>query len=423
MKILIVGSGGREQALAWKILQSPRVENVLIAPGNGGTAALGPRAENVAAPAEDVTGLVDLACAQHVDLVLVGPEIALALGIVDRLQARGVPAFGPCQAAARIESSKVFAKAFMQRHNIPTARYAAFTDHAAAVAHLHQVAYPVVIKASGLAAGKGVLIPATMAEAEDALRMIMVERSFGEAGNAVIIEERLSGPEVSLLAFADGQTVVTMPPAQDHKRVFDGDQGPNTGGMGAFAPSPLTCAALIDDATRTILQPTVDGLRAEGMPFVGVLYAGLMLTKDGPRVLEFNCRFGDPETQAILMLLESDLVDIFEACLKGRLADMKVRWHSGAAATVVLASAGYPGHYERGKLISGLDAVQSMEDVVIFHAGTKRIGNDVVTNGGRVLNVSAVGGTLPSALRRAYAAVEKIHFDGMHFRRDIAVRA
>ena len=423
VRVLIIGAGGREQALAWKVLQSPRVESVLIAPGNGGTAALGPRAENVAVGAEDVAGLVDLAVARRVDLVIVGPEVALSMGLVDQLQAHGLRAFGPQQAAARIESSKVFAKDFMQRHNIPSARYASFTDHAAALAHLHVVDYPVVIKASGLAAGKGVLIPATMAEAAYALRSLMVERTFGAAGDAVIIEERLSGPEVSLLAFSDGRAVATMPPAQDHKRAFDGDQGPNTGGMGAFAPSPLATAALIEEATRTVLLPTIDGLRAEGMPFVGVLYAGLMLTRDGARVLEFNCRFGDPETQAIMMLLESDLVDVIEACLAGRLADALVRWRAGAAATVVLAAGGYPGSYERGKLISGLDAARALDGVVVFHAGTKSVGADVATNGGRVLNVSAVAATLPAALARAYGAVEKIHFDGAHFRRDIGVRA
>lgn len=422
MKVLIVGSGGREQALAWKALQSPRVESVLIASGNGGTAALGRRAENAAVAAEDVAGLVELALAQRVDLVVVGPEVALSLGIVDQLQAHGIPAFGPQQAAAQIESSKVFAKDFMQRHNIPTARYASFSDHAAALAHVHEVDYPVVIKASGLAAGKGVLLPATMAEATDALRSLMVERTFGAAGAAVIIEERLSGPEVSLLAFCDGRTVATMPPAQDHKRVFDGDQGPNTGGMGAFAPSPLASAAMIDEATRAVLLPTIDGLRAEGMPFVGVLYAGLMLTREGPRVLEFNCRFGDPETQAIMMLLESDLLDVIEACLAGRLADVQVRWRAGAAATVVLAAGGYPGSYERGKLINGLDAASGVDGVVVFHAGTTRVGGDVATNGGRVLNVSALGETLPAALKRAYAAAERVHFDGAHFRRDIGVR-
>ena len=423
MKILIIGSGGREQALAWKLLQSPRVDSVLIAPGNGGTAALAAHAENVAVSAEDIAGLVTLARRRRVDLVVVGPEVALALGIVDQLQAQGIAAFGPGQAAARIESSKVFAKSFMQRHSIPTARYAAFADHGAALAHLRQVDYTVVIKANGLAAGKGVLIPATLAEAEAGLRSIMVERTFGEAGDAVVIEERLSGPEVSLLAFCDGRAVVTMPAAQDHKRVFDGDQGPNTGGMGAFAPSPLASAALVEQATRTVLQPTIDGLRAEGMPFVGVLYAGLMLTQEGPRVLEFNCRFGDPEAQAILLLLESDLLDVIEACLRGRLADVSVRWRAGAAATMVLASAGYPGHYEKGQAISGLAGGQLPDGVVVFHAGTKHVGADVVTNGGRVLNVSAVGQTLPAALARAYAGVERIHFAGMHYRRDIGVRA
>lgn len=419
MRILVVGSGGREHALVWKLLQSPRVERVLAAPGNGGTAALGARAENVSVGAEDVPGLVALARQQRVDLVVVGPEVALALGLVDRLREHGIAAFGPTQAAAQIEASKVFAKAFMERHGIPTARYAAFTSFDAALAHLRSVDYPVVIKASGLAAGKGVLIPADLAEAEAALRTVMVERAFGAAGDALVIEERLSGPEVSLLAFSDGRSVSVMPAAQDHKRVFDGDRGPNTGGMGAFAPSPLAGAALVAEATRTVLQPAIDGLRAEGTPFLGVLYAGLMLTAGGPRVLEFNCRFGDPETQAILLLLQSDLLDVIEASLAGRLAASPPAWRAGAAATVVLASGGYPGHYERGHAISGLEAAQAMDDVVVFHAGTARRDGEVVTNGGRVLNVSAVGATLPAALQRAYAAVERIHFAGMQYRRDI----
>jgi phosphoribosylamine--glycine ligase len=419
MKILVIGSGGREQALAWKLLQGHGVTQVLLAPGNGGTAALGRRAENRDVSAEDVVGLVSLARAERVDLVVVGPEVALSLGVVDQLRSKGVAAFGPTQAAAQIESSKTFAKDFMRRHSIPTARYAVFTEHAAALAHLHTAPYPVVIKADGLAAGKGVLIPSDLVEAEAALRNIMVERAFGEAGASVVIEERLSGPEVSLLAFSDGHAVSVMPAAQDHKRVGDGDLGPNTGGMGAFAPSPLANASFVAEATRTILQPTIDGLRTEGTPFVGVLYAGLMLTADGARVLEFNCRFGDPETQALLLLLESDLVEIMQACLNGKLAQTPVAWRTGAAATIALTSGGYPGHYERGHQISGLAEAQALDDVVVFHAGTKRTGGDVLTNGGRVLNVSAWGTTLPAALARAYAAVDKIHFSAMHYRRDI----
>ncbi len=419
MNILVVGSGGREQALAWKLLQSPRVERLLVAPGNGGTAALGARAANAGVSADDIDGLIALARTESIDLVVVGPEVALSLGLVDRLRDAGIRAFGPTKAAAQIEASKVFAKDFMQRHGIPTARYAAFCDADAALAHVCRVDYPVVIKASGLAAGKGVLIPADLAEAEAGVRAVMVERAFGAAGDALVIEERLSGPEVSLLAFSDGRSVAVMPPAQDHKRVFDGDRGPNTGGMGAFAPSPVASPSLVAEATRSVLQPAIDGLRAEGMPFVGVLYAGLMLTRDGPKVLEFNCRFGDPETQAILLLLESDLLDVVEACLDGRLAAQPLRWRRGAAATVVLASGGYPGHYERGHVISGLDDAQAVEDVVVFHAGTARRGAEVVTNGGRVLNVSAYGPTLPDALQRAYAAAERIHFAQMHYRRDI----
>lgn len=421
MKVLIVGSGGREHALAWKIMQSAHISHVWVAPGNGGTALLGERAENIDVAAEDIPGLVAAAQAHKPDLTIVGPEVALALGLADELRALGLAVFGPGRAAAQIEASKTFAKSFMLRHGIPSARYAGFVSHDEALRHLQKVDYPVVIKASGLAAGKGVIVPETMAEAQAALRAIMVERAFGRAGDAVVIEERLQGPEVSLLAFCDGRTVVPMPPAQDHKRAFDGDQGPNTGGMGAFAPSPLLSPALLDEAVRTILQPAVDGLRAEGMPFSGVLYAGLMLTHEGPKVLEFNCRFGDPETQVLLPLLDGDLVDILLACEHGNLAAAPVRWKPGAAATVVLASAGYPGAYEKGKPISGLAAAQQ-EGVVVFHAGTRRAGESVLSSGGRVLNVSATDESMAAALARAYAAVEKIHFDGMFYRRDIGVR-
>ena len=422
MKILLVGSGGREHAIAWKILQSPGVEHLWIAPGNGGTAGLGGPAENVHIAAEDIDTLAGFARAQRVDLTVVGPEVPLAMGIADAFQKLGLKVFGPSRAAAQLESSKAFAKDFMQRHGIPTARFAAFTDYASARRHLQQIDYSVVIKASGLAAGKGVIVPESPAEAETALHTIMVERVFGSAGESVVIEERLVGPEVSLLAFCDGKTVVPMPPAQDHKRVFDGDKGPNTGGMGAFAPSPLAPPALISTLTRTVLQPAIDGLRAEGLPFIGVLYAGLMLTANGPKVLEFNCRFGDPETQVILPLLDNDLVAILEACVAGRLAETPVRWRQAAAATVVLAARGYPGHYDKGHPITGIGQAEGMDGVIVFHAGTKRIGQDVVTSGGRVLNVTAVGATLPDAVRRAYAAVDKIHFEGMHYRRDIGVR-
>jgi phosphoribosylamine---glycine ligase len=432
MKVLIVGSGGREHAIAWKVAQSPRLTQLFVAPGNAGTAISNPLAarqglraqltmNNVPIAAEDVQALVAFANEQGIDLTIVGPEVPLALGLADALRATGRSVFGPSQAAAQIEASKAFSKDFMARHNIPTARFATFTEFREALKHLMGVAYPIVIKASGLAAGKGVILPDCADDAEAALRSIMLNKEFGAAGNEVIIEERINGPEVSLLAFSDGHTVKPLPPAQDHKRIFDNDQGPNTGGMGAYAPAPILPPVLIEEYTRSILQPTIDGLRAEGKPFVGVLYAGLMLTANGPRALEFNCRFGDPETQAILPLLESDLLDVVEACVDGRLAEFEVKWRSGAAACVVIASEGYPGKYPSGREIHGLD--QSFDQAVVFHAGTKLRENKVVTAGGRVLGVTGFGDNFRDAIEHAYQAVGQIEFEGMQYRKDIGHRA
>jgi phosphoribosylamine--glycine ligase/phosphoribosylaminoimidazole synthetase len=423
MKILIVGAGGREHALAWKVAQSPRLSQLYIAPGNAGTdqQTEASKIHNVAIQPDDHAALVTFCHERQIDLAIIGPEVPLASGLADDLRSVGVRVFGPSRAAAQIEASKAFAKAFMARHHLPTARYAPFTDFYEAVGHLLKVKYPVVIKASGLAAGKGVILPDCADEAEAALRQIMLDRDFGAAGDEAIIEERLTGEEVSLLAFTDGFTVCPMPPAQDHKRLLDGDQGPNTGGMGAYAPAPICPPELVATLTRTILQPTVDGLRAEGTPFVGVLYAGLMLTPAGPRVLEFNCRFGDPETQAILPLLDSDIVDIAEACAEGRLAGTPVKWKPGAAACVVLASEGYPGPYPTGREISGLEAATA--HALIFHAGTRRAEDKILTSGGRVLCVTGQGGTLREALSQAYAAIHAITFDGMQYRRDIGHRA
>jgi phosphoribosylamine--glycine ligase len=420
MQILVIGSGGREHALAWKLAQSPVVERVWVAPGNGGTT--GPRVCNLAVT--ETPALIAFARQNRVALTVVGPEAPLAEGIVDAFQAAGLRCFGPTQAAARLEASKCFAKEFMVRHGIPTARYAAFDNYAAALAHLRKVDYPVVVKASGLAAGKGVVVPADQPAAEEALRQMMVERAFGPAGEQVVIEERLVGQEVSVLAFCDGERVAVMPPAQDHKPVFDGDRGPNTGGMGAYAPAPLVSPELLREIIQRILQPAVDGMRLEGTPYVGVLYAGLMITREGPRVLEFNCRFGDPETQVILPLLESDLVTLLEACLDGVLREVVPRWKSGAAATVVAASAGYPGSYATGLPIDGLEQATALPGVIVFHAGTRR-GADgrLVTAGGRVLNVTGTGPDLPTALERAYAGITAIHFPGMHYRRDIGAKA
>ena len=417
MNILIIGSGAREHALAWKIAQSPRAGKIFAAPGNAGTAQ---RAENVAIAADDVASLVAFAREKGIELVVVGPEAPLALGVVDALQKEKIRAFGPTRAAAQIEASKSFAKAFMQRHNIPTARYASFTNFRAALGYLLSVDAPIVIKASGLAAGKGVILPECADDAEAALRQIMLDHEFGAAGDEVVIEERLEGEEVSLLAFSDGTTVRPMPPAQDHKRLLDGDQGPNTGGMGAYAPVNLS-RDVLDEITRTILQPTIDGLREEGRLFVGVLYAGLMLTRDGPRVLEFNARFGDPEAEVVLPLLDSDLLSILNACVDGTLAECEIRWKEEAAACVVLASGGYPGKYAMGVPIHGLDAPRDSNSM-IFHAGTKIVNDQVVTAGGRVLTVSAWGATLDDALNSAYRAIAPIHFEGMQYRRDIGAR-
>lgn len=414
MRVLIVGSGGREHAIAWKLSQSPRRPELFLAPGNDGVAALGTL---VPLAVDDAAGLAAFARQERIDLVVIGPEAALAAGVSDRLRAAGVSVFGPSQAAAQLETSKRFAKEFMQRHFIPTARFAVFSDFESAYEHLRSVDYSVVIKAGGLAAGKGVVLPETLADGLDTLREMMVERQFGAAGDEVIIEERLAGEECSLLAFCDGKTLALMPPAQDHKRLLDGDRGPNTGGMGAYAPAPVLSAGQIEEVRQTVLQPAVDGLSAEGRPYAGVLYAGLMLTADGPKVLEFNARFGDPEAQVILPLLESDLLDVLQACTCGELDGVDVRWAERAAACVVLASGGYPARPQTGFPIRGLDATGGQG--MVFHAGTRRQDGRFVNAGGRVLGVTGWDSTLPAAVDRTYRAVAQISFEGMQFRHDI----
>jgi phosphoribosylamine--glycine ligase len=424
MKVLLIGSGGREHALAWKLAQSPRLTALFVAPGNAGTARLsGSSAQvaNIPIRADDTTALVDFARREGIHLAVVGPEAPLADGLADAIRAVGIPVFGPSQAAAQIEASKVFAKQFMARHHIPTGRFAAFHDLEAARKHLSEIDYPVVVKASGLAAGKGVIVPENPAETEAALKRVLTDREFGAAGDEVVLEERLSGPEVSLFAFTDGTSVKATIPSQDHKRVFDGDRGPNTGGMGAYAPVPACPPERTEEIVRTILKPAIDGLRAEGRPFIGVLYGGLMLTEDGPKVIEFNCRYGDPETQVILPLLESDLLEISHACATNALAGVDIRWSAGAAATVVIASEGYPGTYPTGLPIQGLE--KSVPDTFVFHAGTKEQNGEVVTAGGRVLCATGWGKDLRQAIQSAYAAVEPIHFDGMQYRKDIGRRA
>jgi phosphoribosylamine---glycine ligase len=416
MKILLVGGGGREHALAWKIRQSPQVTELIVAPGNAGTAALG---RNVAVKADDIDGQVALATAEQPDLVVVAPDNPLALGLVDRLQAVGLRAFGPTAAAARIEASKALAKEVMERAGIPTAAFKIVDDYAAAERFVREQDRPFVVKADGLALGKGVIVAESVDETLAALRSMMQEQSFGAAGARVVLEERLHGEELSFLAFADGRTVVPMLPSQDHKRLLDGDQGPNTGGMGAYAPVAAVDQELAIQIREQVLQPAIDTLADLGTSFVGVLYAGLILTQDGPRVLEFNARFGDPETQVLLPLLESDLVEIMLACVEGRLTPDLVRWRDGAALGVVLAAEGYPAQPRMGDPIT-LPA--DLPDTLIFHAGTALRDDRLVTAGGRVLAAVGLGPTLSAAHERAYDLAERIAFAGRHLRQDIGRR-
>jgi phosphoribosylamine--glycine ligase len=417
MRILVVGSGGREHTLAWKLAQSPQVDALFVASGNGGTAEI---AQNVDIPATDLPALVDFAQRNQIDLTVVGPEAPLVAGMVDTFNEAGLRAFGPTRAAAQLEGSKAFSKRFMIEEGIPSGVGAIFRDYDVARAYLRGQEPPVVVKASGLAAGKGVAVCTTMEEAEEALHRTMVERVFGDAGDEVLIEDCLAGEEASLLAFCDGQTVVPMIPARDYKRVGDGDAGPNTGGMGCYAPSPHLPPELVEEAHGRVLQPTVDGMRGRGTPYVGVLYAGLMLTDRGMRVLEFNCRFGDPETQVLLPLLENDLVDIFLACIAGRLDEIDVRWKPTHAVCVVKASGGYPGPYEKGKAITGTGEADALPDTVVFHAGTRIQDGKLVTAGGRVLAVTSTGSTLKEARAKAYEGIARIDFEGAQNRSDIA---
>jgi phosphoribosylamine--glycine ligase len=420
MKVLVVGSGGREHSLAWKIRRSPRVRRVYCAPGNAG---MGGIADLVAISADDVAALARFAEEEAIDLTVVGPELPLTLGIVDELQARGRRVFGPNRSAARLEGSKTFTKELLRRHGVPTAYFGAFTDADDAKRYLHEVGAPIVVKADGLAAGKGVLICASVKEAEEAVDEIMGGRIFGDAGERVVIEELLEGEEVSFIGLTDGTTVVPLASSQDHKRAFDGDRGPNTGGMGAYSPAPLVTRALNDRLMREVMEPVVEALREVRIDYRGVLYAGIMVTENGPKVLEFNVRFGDPECQPLMLRLKSDLVDLMEACIDGTLSEQRIDWDRRAAACVVLAAAGYPGNYEKGKTIRGLEELDDWADGVVFHAGTASRNGGVVTNGGRVLGVTALGDTVADAVAAAYGATEKIHWDGMHYRHDIGHRA
>jgi phosphoribosylamine--glycine ligase len=419
MKILIVGGGGREHALAWKISQSPKVSALFCAPGNPGTAQV---ATNVAIPADDIDRLLEFALENSIDLTVVGPEQPLVLGLADWFQDNGLKVFGPSAKAAQLEGSKAFSKELMQKYDIPTAAYADFDDADEARAYLKGKG-PQVVKADGLAAGKGVFVCANEKEAADAIGQIMNDKIFGESGSRIIIEERLEGQEVSLLAFTDGNTVLPMEAAQDHKAVFDGDKGPNTGGMGAYSPAPIFTPELKQQVIDQIMVPAVNGMRADGIPYQGVLYAGLMITPSGPKTLEFNARFGDPETQPLMMRMQSDIVPIMEACADGTLESCSVEWKSDAAVCVVMAAEGYPGKYEKGKPIGGLEQANSLPGVTVFHAGTKQEGDDIVTSGGRVLGVTALGSDVKQAIESAYQAVGAIQWPGAQFRKDIGRKA
>ncbi len=419
MNILLVGGGGREHALAWKMAQSEQVQKIYCAPGNPGTAQI---ASNLPIDPEDIDSLLKFAKENDIGLTVVGPEQPLALGIVDRFQAEGLRIFGPSKAAAELEGSKAFSKDLMKRYKIPTAAYETFDDLDQARKYAAGLTHPVAVKADGLAAGKGVLLCQNAKSAVEAVETLMQKKAFGDAGDRIIIEEFLVGHEVSVLAFADGTHVLPLDSAQDHKAVFDGDQGPNTGGMGAFSPAPILTEALREQVLQTILKPAISAMASEGRPFRGILYAGLMLTADGLKTLEFNARFGDPETQPLMMRLQSDLIPIFEACIDGTLDQCQVQWKPETAVCVVMASGGYPGSYEKGKAISGLDAVGALENVVAFHAGTKEQNGKIVTSGGRVLGVTALGANQESAINAAYKAVETIHWDDAHYRTDIGRR-
>ncbi|WP_419238262.1 phosphoribosylamine--glycine ligase [Photobacterium leiognathi subsp. mandapamensis] len=422
MKVLIIGNGGREHALGWKVAQNPQVETVFIAPGNAGT-ALEPKLENVAIGVEDIAGLVEFAQNNQIALTIVGPEAPLVIGVVDAFRAAKLPIFGPTEAAAQLEGSKAFTKDFLARHNIPTAEYQNFTEIEPALAYLKQKGAPIVVKADGLAAGKGVIVAMTEQEAEDAVRDMLAGNAFGEAGHRVVIEEFLDGEEASFIVMVDGKNVLPMATSQDHKRVGNGDTGPNTGGMGAYSPAPVVTQEIHDRVMKEVITPTVEGMAAEGAPYTGFLYAGLMIMSDGtPKVIEYNCRFGDPETQPIMLRMQSDLVELCLAAIDGKLDTVESKWDPRASIGVVLAAGGYPASYNKGDVISGLPQ-QEVAGEKVFHAGTTNNEGDIVTNGGRVLCATAMGDSVLEAQQRAYALVKQISWDGMFHRDDIGYRA
>lgn len=426
INILLVGNGGREHALAWKLSQSPKVSQIFVCPGNGGTSSLNKATNITSVSASDFPGLAKFANENDVQLLIPGPEAPLVDGITDYFtsHASQIKVFGPSKQAATMEGSKTFSKDFMKRHNIPTAAYENFSSYDKAKEYLDKVweSYPVVLKADGLAAGKGVIIPTTKDEAHAALKEIMLDKAFGDAGNEVVIEEFLEGHEISILSFCDGKVAKSLPPAQDHKRIFDNDQGPNTGGMGTYAPAPtkIVSKEVLQEIKRTVLEPTLKGMAGEGYPFVGCLFSGYMITKNGPKVLEYNVRFGDPETQSLLLLLESDLAEVMLACAEGTLSDVDLKVSDKSAATVVMAAGGYPDSYKKG---TEMKVTSTPEDTYLFHAGTAESDGKLVTSGGRVIASSAVADDLKSAIDKAYEGVKSVSFDGMQFRKDIGARA
>lgn len=430
MRILVIGSGGREHALVWKIAQSRLCDKIFCAPGNGGISQI---AECIDIKADDVLGLLKFAQKEKIGLTVAGPEVVLSLGIVDEFEKAGLKIFGPVKLAANLEASKIFSKELMAKYRVPTAAFKIFSaeggsayggDMAAAKKYIEKLGAPCVVKADGLAGGKGVVVAKTVDEAKNAVTSMMQEKIFGEAGNKIIVEERLEGQEASILVITDSKEVVSLASAQDHKRIFDNDEGQNTGGMGAYSPAPVVTPGLFKEILDKIIYRTIDGLAKEGIDYRGVLYAGVMLTKDGPKTLEFNVRFGDPETQAILPRLKSDLLEIMLAAREGKLSKIRsLEWDNRACVCVVCAAGGYPGNYAIGKEISGLDAAEKSDGIVVFHAGTKKAGNKILTSGGRVLGVTGLGDSIKEAINKTYSAVNKINFEGMHYRKDIGRKA
>jgi len=420
MKVLVVGGGGREHALCWKIAQSPLVETLYCAPGNPGIAQV---AECVNISADEIETLCEFAVAEKIDLTVVGPEVPLTMGIVNTFQDAGLEIFGPNKAAAQIEGSKAFSKNLMAKYNIPTADYQSFTEHSDAVAYIKEQGAPIVVKADGLAAGKGVIVAMTEEQAINAVDEIMLDQVFGDAGASVVIEEFMDGEEASFFAFTDGKNILPLASSQDHKRVYDNDGGPNTGGMGAYSPAPVVTDELHEIIVESVVKPTIAGMAQDGCPYSGILYVGLMIKDGKPRVVEFNARFGDPEAQPLLIRMKEDIVPILQACARGELTQTSLEWHDKAAVCVVMASGGYPGSFEKGLPISGLDKAAVIEDMVVFHAGTAAKDGQIVNNGGRVLGVTGLGTTVKDAIDKAYQGVAVIEWQDVHYRKDIGARA